>query len=72
MGILKDIIIGSFIGGALGSKKGGVLGALLQKNGSFTGAVVGGLMGSLLEKNKNEGKEPKFTKMTDTGDVQAK
>jgi outer membrane lipoprotein SlyB len=54
MELLSDLIIGSVVGGALGSKTGGVVGALLQKDGSFKGAVAGGLIGSFFEDHDEE------------------
>ena len=52
MGLFKDLIIGSIVGEAFGSKKGGVIGALLQKDGSFKGAALGGLIGSAFEEDE--------------------
>ena len=49
MGFFMDLIIGSIVGEAFGSKKGGVVGAILQKDGSFKGAALGGLIGSAFE-----------------------
>ena len=52
MGFFMDLMIGSIVGEAFGSKKGGVVGALLQKDGSFKGAALGGLVGSAFEEEE--------------------
>ena len=54
MGFFKDIIIGSIVGEAFGSKKGGIVGALLQKDGSFKGAALGGLVWSAFEEEEHD------------------
>jgi outer membrane lipoprotein SlyB len=58
MGFFTDLIVGSIVGGALGSSKGGIVGALLQKDGSFSGAVAGGLIGSLFEDDRKTEEAP--------------
>ena len=54
MGLIRNVIIGSIVGEALGSKKDGVIGALLQEDGNFNGAVWGGITGSVGEDKRNE------------------
>jgi outer membrane lipoprotein SlyB len=54
MGFLSDLIIGSAVGEMLGSKEGGVVGALLEKNGSLGGAIAGGIIGSALFPDKEK------------------